>query len=162
MPVLLLCYLAVASVMDIKSRKVKNIWILYGLLSGLLISFMDSGLTGQGICTLQMGSPGFVFSLLGIMIPLPMLFFFRWRLIGAGDIKLLMVIGCFLGVYGALEVYLISLFCAGAMAVISVILNIRKILGTPMVLRGLKIPLAPAMAMGVAIYAGRIGIAGGI
>lgn len=157
MSLLLLCFLVVASVMDICSRKVKNVWIAYGLLSGLFMSFVDSGFWGNERCGLQMGSPGLMLSLIGILSPLPLLIFYRMRLIGAGDIKLLMVIGCFLGVQRVPDVFLIILFCAGIMAVVSMLANVRDILKQPDTIKGLKIPLAPAMTMGVAIYAGHLG-----
>lgn len=71
---------------DLKYRKIPNGWIVTGLLCGLWQQIYDHGWTGAGI----------YFS--GVLIPLIFPgFLYYFRMIGAGDIKLLCVIGGYLG-----------------------------------------------------------------
>ncbi|MBR2527276.1 MAG: prepilin peptidase [Blautia sp.] len=75
-----------AVVMDVKSARISNRWILMGLAGAFLGQLLRSG--GQGILA---GMKGFCipFLLLGWLFP--------FRMMGAGDIKLLCVLGVFLG-----------------------------------------------------------------
>ena len=135
---LLIFYLSIASAMDIKRRKIGNDWIIYGLISGLLLSSMDAGILG------------FVTSLKGILYPLPLIILYGFRLLGAGDIKLLMVCGSFLGIEnlkGCLPLMLIS---AGISAIYFMILNNWKLFRSE---AGIShhIPLAPAIFLGVVL-----------
>lgn len=72
---------------DIDYRRIPNLWSLFGILVGVIISFVESGIHG---C---------VFSLLGVAMPVAVLFIlFIWSVLGAGDIKLFSVIGAFVGI----------------------------------------------------------------
>lgn len=69
---------------DIDYRRIPNLWCLFGVLSGVLFSCIEHGVSG---C---------LWSLLGIFLPMIVLFvIFVLRFMGAGDIKMLSTIGAF-------------------------------------------------------------------
>ena len=76
-------YLSIAAVMDIRLRKISNRLIL----SGLIISTL--------LCILM--NKDFLQSLLGFILPLPLMLLYRLKKIGAADIKLLSVAGLSIG-----------------------------------------------------------------
>lgn len=82
--IFLLLYLLAAAVMDISTRKIRNSWIITGLVSGVLFQFMNGGLVAAGYAAIRM------------LIPLVLLILFALGVLGAGDIKLLMVTAVFL------------------------------------------------------------------
>lgn len=98
----LLLYLFIASVWDLIQFRIPNYLILSGLvLGGLLVSFRDFGI---------------IEALEGSVIPLILLFpLFVIGVLGAGDIKLFVVTGLFLG---HLNLYLVavSFFTGGILA----------------------------------------------
>lgn len=147
MPLLLMVYLFVAAAMDMVWRKVKNIWIIYGLVSGLVLSFLDSGLFGNGGCHLQMGSDGLVYSFIGMIMPLPLLYLYYYHIVGAGDIKLLMVVGSFLGVNNLFEAIIPIIICAGISAIITLIKNYQTLFKCKHYM-----PIAPAILSGIVLW----------
>ena len=75
-----------AAWMDLRQTKVRNGWLLF---------WLTVNVSGQVI---RAGSEGMMRSCSGMMIPLLLLFpFFYLRMLGAGDIKTLAVLGGFLG-----------------------------------------------------------------
>lgn len=98
---------------DIDYRRIPNFWNLFGILSGLTISCMESGVYGG------------IFSLFGIVLPLAVLFvFFIWRILGAGDIKMLSVIGSFVW----LEVWRVALYAFALTALYGLIVSITRLI----------------------------------
>lgn len=83
----------IAMIMDIKFRKINNTFLLISLL--LVIVF--------GLCNENLN----VFaSILGMLAPLVVLFIpFCLKCVGAGDIKLLCVLGYALGIYGIIDAF---------------------------------------------------------
>lgn len=70
---------------DIDWRRIPNLWCLPGAFAGMIISFMEGGVHGG------------LSSFLGILVPMAVLFvFFVFRILGAGDVKMLSVIGAFI------------------------------------------------------------------
>ncbi|MCD7884411.1 MAG: prepilin peptidase [Lachnospiraceae bacterium] len=97
---------------DLSSGKIPNALIVVGLGMGLTCQIASRGLLGV------------IFFLGGMLLPalvLGILYYFR--MIGAGDIKLLCVIGGFLGPAGAVGCMARSLFAAG---VISLLIMCRR------------------------------------
>ena len=95
---------------DLLWNKVPNNWIFLGFCTGLSCRVFRFGLRGS-----------FLF-LEGMLIPFFLLFpFFFFRMIGAGDIKLLSVLGGFLGkaeIWGALFcIFLMGAILSGAFLV---------------------------------------------
>lgn len=97
----ILVFTAVASVMDLKWWKVKNLWILIGAAGGVAYQLFSSEAAGilQGI--------------IGSILPIVLLgAFWYLRLIGAGDVKMFSVIGLWTGGVLILEFMLFSLIPA--------------------------------------------------
>lgn len=152
MPIMLVVYLSVAAGMDFMWRKVKNEWIIYGLISAIVVSYIDSGLFGDGGLQLGMNYPGLILSLLGVVIPTPLLILFYLRFLGAGDIKLLMVIGCFIGAKLLIKLIPIMLISAGFLAVFLLLINYKTFLKQTH-----RMPMAPVMFISVLIFLFRYG-----
>ncbi len=92
---------------DIKSYKIKNYIIVIGIVTGLFINFKEGGF--QGI----------YYYLLAIFIPIVILLpLFLFKALGAGDIKLFSVIGCYLGISSVIKVIIFSLLMGGVMSLI--------------------------------------------
>lgn len=103
MIVLTFTFIAVA--FDLNSEKIPNFWILSGWTAGFLFGFSQRGFGG-------------IFSYLsGIFVPLLLLsFLFFFRVMGAGDIKLLSVIGGFMGPFSILWCIFYSFLSAGLLS----------------------------------------------
>jgi len=105
---------AVACITDLRSRRISNVLILFGLLSGLSFNLMFSGLLGLG------------WSLLGGLLGLAVFFpFFALGGLGAGDVKLLACLGAILGPGDLLAVALVGAVIGGAMALIVALIRGR-------------------------------------
>ena len=98
-----LLFAAGAVLMDLRGAKVNNGWILFWLICSL-----DVQLSSAGLPALQ---PFFS----GMLLPFIFLFpFFLFRMLGAGDIKVLAVLGSMMGP-GAVLRCLFATFLIGAM-----------------------------------------------
>lgn len=100
-------FLAAATTADLKWQRIPNELILFGLLTGTLLRAESGGVRGvvEGI-------------LAGIMTITVFYIFYIIGAVGAGDIKLLAVIGLTVGFSFASYTALYSLFAAGAAALI--------------------------------------------
>jgi len=84
--IVLLCLLLLSIISDLKSSKIRNIYVL------------SAALLGLGINAYFYGFAGLKFSVMGMALPILLLgIFFYARLLGAGDIKLFSAIGALLG-----------------------------------------------------------------
>lgn len=103
--VLLSVLLIASSWTDITTRRVPNWLVLIGLIAGLVIQFLFSFgsvfMWGSGL-------------LVGLTLLLPPYIF---RVMGAGDVKLMGMVGSFLGPAAILDVALLSLISGGILAV---------------------------------------------
>ena len=140
--ILLALLLAAASAWDIAARRIPNGLAAAGLLAGLAWQ------GGHG------GGPGLLYSLAGIAIALPGLVLYAARVLGAGDVKLLMAVGALMGPAFLLWTLAGSL---GAGGLLALAWTLRR--GTLLPARGLKLvtaskahrmPFAPAIALGAA------------
>lgn len=148
MCVLLLILLA-AVFTDYRYGKIPNWMILFGIISGLFISFMNEGIL---FCLEKVGA---------VFIPVLFLYpLFLIEGIGAGDIKLFSVVGSFLGIKGVF-ISLIFAFVVGA------IISILKLIKVQIIKKDIfhrksiifpknKIHFAIAVFLGVMIYIGGI------
>ena len=101
-PKALLLILLIAAFMDMLTFKVKN-WLVY---TGMLAGFIYNGSL--------YGWKGIEKSIVGMLVPLIVLFIlFCFRMLGAGDIKLICMIGTFLGLEGLIGCF-IPILAAGA------------------------------------------------
>ena len=99
--------LAVAAWQDYREYKVKNCIILTGWILGLLFGIYYRGLTGM-ICFLCN-------SVISVFI---LLFLFRFKMMGAGDIKLLSVVSGFMGFSFFIRVLIVSLFIGALVSLV--------------------------------------------
>jgi prepilin peptidase CpaA len=160
----LLLFLAGAVITDLSTRIIPNVLVLSGVLSGVLLA----GLYPQGI--------GFLSALgglaLGLAIFLPM---YLLRAMGAGDVKLMAMVGGFLGPAAIFEAALWVLLTGGALALVFALrrgvarrmaANLREMLfsaAASVQIRSLpdfsagqqtaaRLPYAVAIALGVAAF----------
>lgn len=116
LPLLLLfALLAAAVVNDVRSRRIPNAIVFPGALAALALHALLPG--GQGLFGTPMGSLGILSSLgglgLGLAILMPM---YALRLMGAGDVKLLAMVGAFVGAGQILPLAVATLLAGGVLA----------------------------------------------
>lgn len=96
----------IAAFNDLKTGKISNAIVFPVFVLGLLWCFSESGLDGLAN------------SILGGLLPLTLLPLFIMRMLGGGDIKLLMALGSWLGFEDCTRLILLSILCGGIMAVV--------------------------------------------
>lgn len=83
----MIAFIAGAVVFDVKTNRIPNVLNGIGSLAGMLSQLVENGIKGT------------LGSLAGMLIPVGILFvLFAFRVVGAGDIKLLAMIGTFVGI----------------------------------------------------------------
>ncbi|HOO29099.1 MAG TPA: prepilin peptidase [Lachnospiraceae bacterium] len=113
--VVLFGFAVIAAAMDLSFRKVKNWLIMAGFLAGMFFQIHGSGI--QGLTA----------GLLGAAVPLICLgVFFVLRLLGAGDLKLLSVIGCFMGPDKILYCIGAAILAGGAIGIVKLLFCKKK------------------------------------
>jgi prepilin peptidase CpaA len=122
---------------DLSQRRIPNPLILLGLFLGVALATAAAGLQGS-LDSLAGAAAGLALLLPGFAL--------RW--LGAGDVKLMAVIGSFVGLPGVLWVALYTGIAGGALA-----LAVRWSAGRiPMVDGTTRLPYAVAIATGTAIW----------
>ncbi|MDO8768049.1 MAG: prepilin peptidase [Burkholderiaceae bacterium] len=161
---ILLLLVAVAAGFDLKSRRIPNWLVLVGLVASLILQIIFNsfnsfyGFKAWGLGLLV----GF-----GLFLPLYLL-----RAMGAGDVKLMAMVGAFLGPLGALGAVLTTLVVGGVLAIAvalwsgvlrHTLTNVRFVLMQTMLKTlpgGVQLEAPPASAgnlpYGVAIAAGTL------
>ncbi len=157
---LLLTILLLAVLVDLRTRRIPNLLIVSGFGLGLVCAVAQHGLTG-----LPHALGG---ATVAIVLLLPM---FAMRAIGAGDVKLLAVVGSFAGPVAFLLVLLYTFLAGGILAIavivstgrVAVVLDNLRLLVTTLSLRryggdgalpdmtvstGARLPYALAIAVG--------------
>jgi prepilin peptidase CpaA len=113
--VLLACLLASAVACDVRSRRIPNTLVLLGMLAGLLLQATVT--PGAGLFSEPFGALGLLQAgagmVLGLLLLLPM---YALGALGAGDVKLLAMIGTFLGPLDILGAGLASVLAGGVLA----------------------------------------------
>lgn len=118
LPLLLLFALLGAAVWhDVRARRIPNAVVFPGMLAAFALHALLPA--GQGLFGPQVGSLGLLQSLggfgLGLALLLPM---YALRLMGAGDVKLLAMVGAFVGAGQILTVGLVTLVAGGVLALV--------------------------------------------
>ena len=121
--------LVAAAGFDLAHRRIPN-WLTF---SGLLLGLFWHAITG--------GVPGLVFALEGLGVAGLTALLWMAKALGAGDVKLLGVVGVWMGPVFLLWTLLGTIF-AGALLALAVVVISR-------IPRG-RLPLAPAVALGAA------------
>lgn len=99
---------ATAAFFDLKTGRIPNKLCLSGLALGLILQTALSPLDPFG---------GLLRSLLGLLLPFGLLFLpYCLRMIGAGDVKLLMALGAITGWPGSLRLLFAALLCGSLLA----------------------------------------------
>lgn len=148
---------------DISSRRIPNLLILAGALAAIALHL---GLpAGAGLFSDPAGARGFLFCAAGFGAGMALLLpFYALGTMGAGDVKLMAVVGAFLGPAGAAGATLLTMLVGGVLAVVMTFWSgqlIEVYCNLQQMLRGaasLKVR-APARPTGKLAYA--VAIAGG-
>lgn len=121
---------------DVRSRRIPNQLIVAGTISAFLLHMMLA--PGSGLFSTPFGSLGLGVSLSGFVVGLLLLLpFYAMRALGAGDVKLMAVVGAFIGPFGVLGATLLTMLAGGALALIvafgsgqllQVIVNVQQML----------------------------------
>lgn len=130
---IVIAYLTVAMIMDLLFRRVKNWWIIVGYILSIVLNLYYHN--------------NLIYSLYGFFLPTPLLIFYRHRMIGAGDIKLLSVAGCYLGFSYMIKCLLPILFFSVILSVIEIIRSIPNL--TKGIFSFRKFPLTISIMLGI-------------
>ena len=98
-------------IMDIRTAKIDNGWILFSMFLGLLGCIWQEGITEIGCFAM------------GSVIPLCLVILFIFGMIGAGDIKLLCALGGVMGPGAILKCILFSFLTGACIAAVLLIIN---------------------------------------
>ena len=85
-----------AMIMDIRTAKVDNGWIIFSMSVGLFVCIWQKNITGIG------------FFIMGSVMPLFLMILFDFGMIGAGDIKLFCALGGIMGCESIIKCIFIS------------------------------------------------------
>ncbi len=137
----LICFVAFAAVTDLAYRKIPNPLVLTGVVGALLLQWLPFGASFP-LAWLTGLLTGFF-----VLLPLYLL-----RGMAAGDVKLMAMVGAFTGPETALHICFATFLIGGLMALCILVYNGRlaaacrnlRTLLSPVLLRALGIPLAPA------------------
>jgi prepilin peptidase CpaA len=146
---------------DIRSRRIPNMLILSGTGAALLLHVTMP--RGAGLFNVPAGSVGLAFSAggfaLGLLLLMP---FYAMRTMGAGDVKLMAMVGAFLGPAGVAGATLMTMLCGGVLAMIvaiwsgqltQVVVNLQQMIhGVSTRRDGIRVP-QPVATSGKLAYA---------
>lgn len=168
---LLAAVLLLAVVSDIRRRRIPNQLVLYGLLMGLALQTIAP--PGQGL--LQDGGLGLGAALMGGFAGLALFLpFYLLRVLGAGDVKLMSVVGVWLGASAVLQAGLWTMIAGGVLALMMALASgtLRQTLINSFVAlstrtaphldapsrsaRNMRLPYAVAIAVGSAVEMARL------
>jgi prepilin peptidase CpaA len=139
--VILICLVAQAAVTDLALRKIPNVLILSGLLLAMILHLLG----GQHWAPVSQWLAG---TLAGFFLFLPL---YLLRGMAAGDVKLMAMVGAFVGPLAALQIGVLACLIGGVMAVLTLLCSGRwreswrnvGLICKPLLWRLLGLPLAP-------------------
>lgn len=112
--ILLSCLLP-AVFFDVRARRIPNILIFFGLIGAIFVQVLD--LADNRTLAISFEVADFLFVLTGISVGFGSLFpFYALRAMGAGDVKLMMMVGAFLGPLQTLGVVVLTFLAGGILA----------------------------------------------
>ena len=113
----LLCLLAVGTVTDLVVRRIPNPLVAAGIALGLILQLALP--PGNGAFDVDAGAIGVGRSIGGIAVGFAALFpLYALRAMGAGDVKLMMMVGAFLGPLQTLGVVVLTFAAGGVLAIV--------------------------------------------
>lgn len=115
---------------DVRSRRIPNVLVLVGLVLAFALQAVLP--EGEGLFLAPFGSIGLLWSLAGVATGLALLLpMYALRALGAGDVKLLAMIGAFVGPGAAIGIAACTLLAGGMLAlVVSLYLGtLKRMLG---------------------------------
>ncbi len=115
---------------DVRSRRIPNVLVLVGLVLAFALQAVLP--EGDGLFLAPFGSIGLLWSLAGVATGLALLLpMYALRALGAGDVKLLAMIGAFVGPGAAIGIAACTLLAGGMLAlVVSLYLGtLKRMLG---------------------------------
>ncbi|WP_295993868.1 prepilin peptidase [Rugamonas sp.] len=118
LPLLVLCCLLAAAVLtDVRSRRIPNKLVLTGAAAGLALQTALA--PGDGLFTAPFGGIGIALALAGLGLGLALLLpMYALRAMGAGDVKLLAMIGVFVGPRAVTGIWVCTLVAGGVLALL--------------------------------------------
>lgn len=112
--------LLVIALQDIRSHRIPNKWVLAGVVVGLALNGLLP--PGLGFNRVNAGGLGWLVALQGLALGLAVLLPLYWlRTMGAGDVKLMAMVGAFVGPIDILGVLLATFIAGGIMALVLVL-----------------------------------------
>lgn len=116
LPTALLCaLLALAVSSDLRSRRIPNLLVLLGALAALALHALLPA--GDGLFRQPFGALGFTGALAGLGLGLAVLLpLYMLGAMGAGDAKLMAMVGAFLGPQAVLDAALLTLLAGGVLS----------------------------------------------
>lgn len=117
-PLILLCtLLALAVWNDLRTRRIPNVLVFPGALAGLALNAALPA--GAGLFIAPHGAIGLPWALaglaLGLLLLLPM---YMLRTLGAGDVKLMAMLGAFVGPLAVAGIVVLTLLAGGVLALL--------------------------------------------
>ncbi len=132
------CLLLAALITDLRSRRIPNLLILLGVTAALAIQVVAAGNTGPSPS--DSAAIGILTALAGIAVGFAALVpLYALRAMGAGDVKLMMMVGAFLGPMQTLGAVVLTFAAGGVLALVMALwqrsfaqlaLNLRYMLTT--------------------------------
>ncbi|MYM75077.1 hypothetical protein GTP56_23185 [Duganella sp. FT134W] len=116
LPLILLCLLLVLAVRsDLRARRIPNLLVFSGSLLGLLLNALLA--PGASLLFQPFGGIGLLQALAGLGLGLALLLpMYMLRALGAGDVKLMAMIGAFVGPYAVPGIVLLTFLAGGVLA----------------------------------------------
>ena len=116
LPLLVLCaLLALAVWNDLRTRRIPNALVFGGAVLGVLLN--SAMPAGDGLFIQPFGGIGMLMSLAGLAVGLGLLLpMYAMRALGAGDVKLMAMLGAFVGPWTVAGITLLTLLAGGVLA----------------------------------------------
>lgn len=118
LPLILLSLLLILAVWhDVRSRRIPNLLVLAGIVIALALQLALPA--GEGLFVMPFGSIGVLWSLAGLGVGLALLLpMYALRALGAGDVKLMAMIGAFVGPATICGIAVCTLVAGGVLAIL--------------------------------------------
>ncbi|USX27968.1 prepilin peptidase [Oxalobacteraceae bacterium OTU3CINTB1] len=113
--ILLSLLLALAVWNDLRARRIPNTLVFGGAVLGIALNCLYPD--GAGLFAAPQGGIGFAWSLAGLATGLALLLpMYAMRALGAGDVKLMAMVGAFAGPWPSVVIVLLTLLAGGVLA----------------------------------------------